>query len=357
MDSKSRKIAHIDMDCFYAAVEVRDNPLLHGQAVAIGGHRGHRGVLSTCNYEARKFGLHSAMPTAQAVQLCPQLVLVSPNMDKYRRESKHIFAILQRYTDKIQTIALDEAFLDLTHNDLHQNSATLTTQEIQQVILRERKLSASAGVAPNKFLAKVASDWRKPAGFFAINPSQVQEFVKALPVTKIPGVGKVLAQKLQRLNLHTCQDLQNFGRFPLIKEFGNMGQKLYDLAHGRDDSPVENERIAKSISVEETFEHDVWGTEQCLPHLEKLYEKLMGRWRQSSEYVWAKDLGGYTLFVKIKYSNFQQTTIEKKMHGIKLEHFVELFIERYGANPKAIRLLGMGIRLPEKHEHLQLNFL
>lgn len=357
MTYSPRKIAHLDMDCFYAAVEMRDNPAIAAQPVAIGGLKGERGVLSTCNYAARKFGLHSAMPTARALQLCPQLVLVPPNMEKYRSESREISAIMHRYTDLIEPLSLDEAYLDLTANPLHGNSATRIVQEIQQVIYQERQLTASAGVAPNKFLAKVASDWHKPQGFFAIVPEQVADFMLTLPVGKIPGVGKVLAEKLRGLQLHTCGDLQQFGRFPLIREFGNGGQKLFDLAHGRDHSPVENERVAKSISVEETFDQDIWGTEQCLPHLEKLFAKLMLRWRASEEYEWSQKLSRYTLFVKIKYSNFQQTTIEKKMAGVLLENFVELFIERYGTKPLPLRLLGLGLRLPEDHEAQQLSFI
>jgi DNA polymerase-4 len=212
-----RKIIHIDMDCFYAAVETRDNPDLQGKPVAIGGSANKRGVLSTCNYEARTFGLHSAMLTATALQRCRQLVLLPVNMQKYRQASTQIHQIFHRYTDLIEPLSLDEAYLDVTDNTDCQGSASLLAKQIRSEIEQELRLTASAGIAPNKFLAKIASDWHKPNGQFVIPPEAIEEFMIELSVKKIPGVGKVTAEKLHKLGISTCGQLQNISQptFPL----------------------------------------------------------------------------------------------------------------------------------------------
>jgi len=351
--SLPRKIAHLDMDCFYAAVEVRDHADLAGKPVAVGGDPSRRGVLCTCNYEARKFGVHSAMPSSQALKLCPQLILMPVDMARYKEESHKIHEIMLRFTDRIEPLSLDEAYLDLTGNPQLGNSATLIVKEIQKSIQAELGLTASAGVAPNKFLAKIASDWKKPKGFFAITPDMIAEFTKNLPVGKIPGVGKVSESRLHAMGLKTCADLQSFGRNELVRQFGSMGFRLYDLARGIDDEPVVTEWVRKSLSVEDTFASDIHGAEQCLVELENIYHEFLRRLANQEENPVL--LGGRNqLFVKIKYGDFRQTTIERSFPDLSLEAFQDLFLERYGANPRAVRLLGLGLRWPDPAERLQL---
>jgi len=229
-----KKIIHIDMDCFYAAVEMRDDPTLVGHPLAVGGQPDKRGVVATCNYEARAFGIHSAMAMSQAVRRCPDLMIVPPRMSYYRDISKQIRAIFQRYTDVIEPLSLDEAFLDVTDCNLCRGSATLIAEDIRSAIRNELQLTASAGIAPVKFLAKICSDENKPDGQFVITPSEVDQFTAALPLRKIPGVGKVSAQKLAKLGLNTCQDVRNFGEPLLVKQFGKFGRALYQRALGID---------------------------------------------------------------------------------------------------------------------------
>ena len=215
MAQASRKIIHVDCDCFYAAVEMRDDPTLRHRPVAVGGDPHRRGVIATCNYPARHFGVHSAMASSQALRLCPELVIVPPNFDKYRKVSTQIHDIFRRYTSLIEPLSLDEAFLDVSASDQFDNSATRIAEALRQDIRRELGITVSAGVAPNKFLAKVASDWRKPDGLFVIPPAQVDAFVAALPVKKISGVGRVTGERMAGLNLHTCGDLQSMSRLEL----------------------------------------------------------------------------------------------------------------------------------------------
>ncbi|MDH5581281.1 MAG: DNA polymerase IV, partial [Bdellovibrionales bacterium] len=232
-----KKIIHIDMDCFYAAVEMRDLPKLRNIPLAVGG-TGPRSVLTTCNYLARKFGVRSAMSSVYAKKLCPSLEIVPVNMEKYRYESKNILKILSDYTDKIQPLGLDEAYLDVSDSKLFKGSATLLAKEIKKRIYHNTKLTASAGVAPNKFLAKIASDWNKPDGLFVIHPDDVDLFLKGLKVEKINGVGKVTAQKLKNLGLYTCEDIKKYGQEKLMINLGKYGQRLYELSCGKDDSEV-----------------------------------------------------------------------------------------------------------------------
>lgn len=219
-----RKFIHVDMDCFYAAVEMRDNPHYRGKPLAVGGSERQRGVISTCNYEARKFGVRSAMPTAQALKLCPNLLLVPGRMEVYKQTSKHIREIFSRYTSLIEPLSLDEAYLDVTDSPLCQNSATLIAQNIRSDIWNELQLTASAGVAPLKFLAKIASDMNKPNGQCVIPPSKVQQVIDGLDLGKIPGVGKVSLEKLNNAGLFTCQDVRLSDYRELITKFGRMGR-------------------------------------------------------------------------------------------------------------------------------------
>ncbi len=230
-----RKIIHIDMDCFYAAIEMRDDPSLRSIPIAVGGSADRRGVISTANYEARRYGVHSAMSTAIALRLCPQLKVVSGRMALYKETSIHIRKIFARYTDLIEPLSLDEAYLDVTDCSQLHGSATLIAEAIRQQIFDELQLTASAGIAPIKFLAKIASDMNKPNGQFVITPQNIDQFILTLPLRKIPGVGKVTAQKLADMGLTTCADVQNYDVVTLIKSMGKFGQVLWERCHGIDE--------------------------------------------------------------------------------------------------------------------------
>lgn len=344
MTSIFRKIIHIDMDCFYAAVEERDHPEYRGKPLAVGGSPSRRGVLCTCNYPARKFGLHSAMPTQRALALCPNLILLPVNMEKYREASQVIREIFRQFTDLIEPLSLDEAYLDVTHTPGFDNSATRIAQEIKRQIFAQLALTASAGVGPNKFLAKIASDWRKPDGLMVITPDQVADFVTALPVEKLHGVGKVTAQKLHQIGLKTCQDLQSFTLHQLQDQFGKFGERLYQLCRGIDERPVEPHRIRRSLSVEETFPSDLPDPAAAQAILKKLSQNLVQR---LSRFV---DRPIKQQFVKIKFYDFTQTTIECLSQQVNPDIFVNLLEQGFLRGNKPIRLIGLGVRFGEPIE-------
>ncbi|HAT8221249.1 TPA: DNA polymerase IV, partial [Legionella pneumophila] len=272
-----RKIIHIDMDCFYAAIEMRDFPELANKPIAVGGEASRRGVIATCNYAARQFGIHSAMPTAHALKLCKELILRPVRMDVYQKESQYIRTLFAEYTDIIEPLSLDEAYLDVTESTQCQGSATWISQEIRARIYQTRQLTASAGIAPNKSLAKIASDWHKPNGQMVIRPEDVNTFILDLPVRKLFGVGPKMEEKLNALNIKTCADLQRYSVEYLLHKFGTIGQRLYELARGIDNRPVNPERIRKSISVEETYPIDLPDSEACLEALPDLMVRLEAR--------------------------------------------------------------------------------
>src|SRR5215510_10454261 len=267
-----RAIIHLDMDCFYAAIEVRDRPELRGKPVGVGGARDRRGVLTTCNYEAREFGVRSAMPTFMALQRCPKLIVVPTRFDVYRREAAVIRAILQRFTSLIEPLSLDEAYLDVTS---HPGAPGALAQLIRDLIFRKTKLTASAGIGPNKLVAKIASDLNKPNGQFEVAPPDVPEFMAALPVRKIWGIGAVTERKLQQRGITTCGELQRFSRGQLQNIFGKFGTELYDLCRGVDERPVEPHRERKSLSTEETFAIDLETLAACEEKLEELFAEMM----------------------------------------------------------------------------------
>jgi len=276
-----RKIIHVDMDCFFAAVEMRDNPALRDIPIAIGGSRVQRGVISTANYPARKFGVRSAMPTAMALKLCPHLTLLPGRFEAYKEASHHIREIFSRYTSLIEPLSLDEAYLDVTDSLHCHGSATLMAQEIRQTIFDELQLTASAGIAPVKFLAKIASDLNKPNGQYVITPDEVPAFIKTLPLGKIPGVGKVSAAKLENMGLRTCGDVQNSDLSMLLKRFGKFGRVLWERSQGIDERNVNSERLRKSVGVERTLAEDIhdWAGGAC------------GWWGYMSRY-WTRSLSG-----------------------------------------------------------------
>lgn len=341
----SRKIIHLDMDCFYAAVEVRYRPDLKGKPVAVGGSPEGRGVLTTASYEARRFGVRSAMPTARALKLCPDLILIRPDFSKYRNESLKVRQIMRRYTEKIQPLSLDEAYLDVTGSPLESGSATRIAQSLRQAIKDELGLTASAGVAPNKFLAKIASDLNKPDGLTVIRPDQVDAFVHGLAVEKIWGVGKVTAERMHKLGYKTCGDLQRLSQAEMIETFGSWGVQLYGFARGIDHREVHDRSPRKSLSVEETFRSDRVQRREVQAAAAELYadfRERMDRY-QTSELRSA--------YVKIKFSDFrakgrecQWKSIEDGRNIPPLEIFRELIDRALDGETKPVRLLGLGVK-------------
>lgn len=347
-----RKIIHIDMDCFYAAIEMRDFPELASKPLAVGGDANRRGVIATCNYAARKFGVRSAMPTAHAKKLCHQLVLQPVRMDVYRKESQYIRAIFTEYTDVIEPLSLDEAFLDVTASTQCQGSATWIAQEIRSRIFQTRQLTASAGIAPNKSLAKIASDWHKPNGQMVIRPEDVDTFILGLPVRKLFGVGPKMEEKLNTLCIKTCADLQQHSVDYLSNKFGSHGQRLYELARGIDNRPVNPNRIRKSISVEETYANDLPNSQACINALPELLNRLEARIQRAGELS-----NIHSLVVKLKFHDFQQTTVEHTSKQIDLTILHQLIQVGFSRKNMPVRLLGIGIKLKEKNllEDLQLS--
>ena len=295
-----RRIIHIDMDAFYASVEQRDNPELRGLPVAVGG-AGLRGVVAAASYEARKFGVHSAMSSVAARRKCPELVLLPPRFDVYRAVSQQICAIFARYTALIQPLSLDEAYLDVTAPLVDRGSATAIAKGIKAAIRVETDLTASAGVSYNKFLAKLASDYRKPDGLFVITPQMAPAFVAELPVSKFHGVGPVTAAKMNKLGIRTGLDLRRQTREFLVAEFGKAGDLFYRLARAEDDRPVVAEQRRKSLGAETTFARDLLAWEEVASALQPLFAKLWEAYARQG-------LGARTITVKIKYANFQQIT-------------------------------------------------
>ncbi|EIK44370.1 DNA-directed DNA polymerase [Cellvibrio sp. BR] len=341
-----RKIIHCDADCFFAAIEMRDDPSLARRPIAVGGSSDRRGVISTCNYEARRFGVHSAMPSSTAMRLCPDLLILPHRMDAYREASQQMRNIFYDYTDLIEPLSLDEAFLDVSDCKHHQGSATRIAQEIRARIQREIGITVSAGIAPNKFLAKIASDWNKPNGQFVITPAQVDSFVAQLPVKKIFGVGKAMASKLAELSIFTCADLQKLSVFELSQRFGQMGSRLYKLSRGIDERELTVDRRRKSLSVENTFAKDLQNLPQCLHELPALSQQLAIRLRRVDD-----DYKIIKLFVKIKFSDFSTTTIERSATGIQPDEFIALCSEAYHRKEQPVRLLGVGVRFIDLREH------
>lgn len=338
-----RKIIHCDCDCFYAAVEARDDPSLRGKPIAVGGTADRRGVLTTCSYEARAYGVRSAMPTATALRLCPELIVLPVNMDKYRVASRAVHTVFRRFTERIEPLSLDEAFLDVSSSAQLQGSATRMAQEIRAQVAARVGITISAGVAPNKFLAKIASDWQKPNGLTVIRPDQVDDFVASLPVSRIFGVGKVNAAKLKQLGVESCADLQKLSLLDLDRRFGRFGKRLYELSRGIDPREVHSERERKSLSVEHTLSHNLPGMEACIRYLPRLVEELRRRLRkQKGEYQMNK------VFVKLKFADFTGTTAEAMSDTVDDQLLRELLIKACGRAQLPVRLMGVGVRFRPK---------
>ncbi len=336
-----RKILHIDMDCFYAAVEVKYRPQLKGKPIGIGGPPESRSVLCTASYEARKFKVRSAMPSSTAVRLCPQLILIPPNFDLYKQESKKVQEIFYRFTDRVEPLSLDEAYLDVTQSPHFQGSATWIAQEIKRLIRDELGLTASAGAAPNKFLAKIASDWRKPDGLFVIRPEDVSSFITKLEVGKIPGVGKVTEAQFRQRGIHTCGDLQKRSLGELREWLGSRANYFSEMAHGRDDRGVEARGERKSLSVETTFSTDLASFPGWKKKMYGLYEDFERRFRRSGQ---LEKIRGH--LVKVKYRDFQATTHEVSARQFPTEdQFLRLLERVWEKRSDPIRLMGLGVRL------------
>ncbi|MFA7554029.1 MAG: DNA polymerase IV [Spongiibacteraceae bacterium] len=339
-----RKIIHCDADCFFAAIEMRDDAKLRGRPMAVGGSADRRGAISTCNYEARVFGVRSAMATATAKRLCPGLLVVPHRMAAYKEAAAQIRNIFYDYSDLVEPLSLDEAFIDVSDSMACRGSATLIAEEIRQRVYDTVGITVSAGVAPNKFLAKIGSDWNKPNGLWVVPPDKVDQFVVGLSVDRLAGVGKVTADKLHRIGIYTCGDLRDYDVYQLTELFGSFGLRLHQLSYGIDDRPVKTSRRRKSLSVEHTYAADLPSLNGCLEQLPDLFEQLTQRLSVlDSSYNVTKQ------FVKVKFSSFQSTTMECAVTGpLTMATFRDLcrgsFIRGEGL---AVRLLGVGVRFQD----------
>ncbi|GGW50617.1 DNA polymerase IV [Alishewanella tabrizica] len=339
-----RKIIHLDMDCFFAAVEMRDNPALKTVPLAIGGSRNERGVIATCNYPARAFGVRSAMPTHEALKRCPHLTLLRGNMEKYKTLSRQIQAIFLRYTDLVEPLSLDEAYLDVSNCSLFRGSATLIAEDIRRTVLLETGLTVSAGVAPNKFLAKIASDENKPDGLFVLPPHHVPAFIETLPLRRIPGVGQKTSEKLAALGLTLCRDIVANGQEPstqmlslLVKHLGSLASSLLQRCQGIDERPVQPSRERKSIGVEHTLAHDLHDLAQVQDALLSLLPTLEQRLLQSGKTALLHKIG-----VKLKFSDFRQTTVETQCSQLNPLLFQQLLEQAWQRRQeKTVRLIGL----------------
>lgn len=336
-----RKIIHIDMDAFFAAVEQRNNPALRGKPVIVGGDPKGRGVVAACSYEARRYGIHSAMPSSLAYRLCPHAVFIRGNFDEYRRVSEQIHDIFYSYTDLVESMSIDEAYLDVTQNTKACPSATIIAREIRSRIKKETGLTASAGVSYNKFLAKVASDFHKPDGLTVITPEMAPSFIERLPIGRFYGVGEVTEKRMHELGIYCGGDLKRLAHDDLIRLFGSYGSFLYHIVRGRDDRPVEPWWERKSIGKEETLEHDIISIEE----IHRVLEDLVVR---AARALAQEGASGRTLTLKVRYDDF--TTVTRSItqeqpigdEGMMLSLAKEL-LTRTDAGRRRVRLLGISL--------------
>jgi len=354
-----RKIIHIDMDAFFASVEQRDNPELRGKPIAVGGNK-IRGVVAAASYEARKFGVHSAMPSKLAYKLCPQIIFVKPRFEVYKAVSDQIYEILRTYTDLVEPISIDEAYLDVTENKFNIPSAKLIAIEIKEKIRKATKLTASAGVSFNKFLAKVCSDYKKPDGLFVVTPDGADAFIDQLPIGKIPGIGKVTEEKMHKLGIFTGKDLRERSEYFLIQHFGKPGSYFYHLIRNEVEDPVTPERIRKSIGSESTFERDIEDEKEMILALNEISKRLALRMEKHN-------IMGKTLTLKIKYFDFELNTRSRTVNNY-INSYSEIFdmaseLLFVPIKPmKPVRLLGIQIsnlnteRIDKSYKQLSFDF-
>jgi len=338
------KIIHVDMDCFYASVEIKEKPELKSKPVAVAGSSENRGVITTCNYIARKFGIHSAMPSVTAKKLCPQIIFLPVNMEKYRNISKETHKIYKCYTKIIEPISLDEAYLDVTNSEYCQGDPEEMARQIRKKIFEDLGITASAGIASNKFLAKIASDWNKPNGQFSIPDKDIQNFILKVPVRKIHGVGEKTEILLNNHGIQTCSDLQKLSKESLVKLLGKYGCTLYSLSRGIDDRLVEDDKISKSLSVEDTYMKDLTNYDQAINELNKLYLELTKRFGKDIY----KDRLIKSCFIKVKFNNFKLITMQTPSQKIDYPVYSNLLKKTLLTNKKPIRLLGMGIQFDNR---------
>ena len=345
MSAPPRKILHVDMDAFYASVEQRDDPSLRGRPVVVA-WRGARSVVCAASYEARTFGVRSAMPAIRAERLCPQAVFVPPDFVRYKAVSRQVREIFARHTDLIEPLSLDEAYLDVSVTRTGLPTATATAQAIREAIREETQLTASAGVAPNKFLAKIASDWRKPDGLFVIRPHRVEAFLAPLAVGRLPGVGKVMEGKLHELGIATVAQLRELGAAELELRFGRWGRRLHELSLGIDDNPVEPERPTLQISSEDTFERDLL-LDELEPHIRRLAEKTWEGYGRELERD--PDRVARTIVLKLKTADFRILTrsLTPVERPTSLEHLTRIACDLRARVPlpddTRYRLVGVGL--------------
>ena len=334
-----RKIIHIDMDAFYASVEQRDFPAFRGKPLAVGGTPDGRGVVATASYEARKFGVRSAMSSRQALQLCPDLLFTHPRFEVYKEVSAHVRQIFKRYTDFIEPLSLDEAYLDVTHDKLNIGSAIDIAQQIKDAIKTELDLTASAGVSVNKFVAKIASGMNKPDGLTFIGPSKIIDFLAQLPIEKFFGVGKVTARKMNSLGIFFGRDLKQFSESSLVHHFGKAGMFYYKIVRGIDNRAVQPNRLSKSIGVEDTFSKDLEDKEDMIGELVKLCSKVEKRMEATQKF-------GRTITLKVKFSDFQTMTRSKTLphpiqHGQSIFDLIKELLGTVDLEDRKVRLLGV----------------
>lgn len=333
------------MDAFYASVEQRDHPEYRGKPIAVG-YSGKRGVVATASYEARRFGIHSAMPSVTALRQCPQLIFVMPRFEAYKSVSTQVMQIFHEYTDLVEPLSLDEAFLDVTENKKNIRSATIIARDIKKKIKERTHLTASAGVSYNKFLAKIASDYNKPDGLFVITPDKAEEFIEKLPVKRFFGVGKVTAQRMNDLGIHTGFDLKQYSEIDLAHHFGKAGNTYFHFARGEDDREVEPEHIRKSLGSEETFIEDIYKTIDILGALDELTKEVKRRADKNN-------FNARTLTLKVKYADFTTITRSKtvdyyiRTYDQLFSLAQELLIDVEDIHEKKIRLLGLTLKNPD----------
>lgn len=351
-----RKIIHVDMDAFYASVEQRDDPAYRGKPIVVGGTPEQRGAVAAASYEARQFGIRSAMPARIARQRCPHVIFVKPRFDVYREVSQQVRAIFARYTDLIEPLSLDEAYLDVTENLVGERSAIAIAQAIRHDIRQTTQLTASAGVSINKFLAKIASGMDKPDGLYVIRPAQAATFVESLPIEKFHGIGQVTARKMRELGIATGADLKQWSEADLVHKFGKVGHFYYRVARGQDDRPVNPNRIRKSIGAEKSFAPDLDTRSQMTAALAQIAQRVGQRVQEQRR-------GGYTLTLKVKYSDYRQMTrSHTQLHPLRettaIANLGQAMLDEHVERDAKVRLLGLALSnlepLPSEVQFVQL---
>ena len=350
--AQQRKIIHVDMDAFFASVEQRDQADYRGQPLIVGGQPNSRGVVAACSYEARKFGIHSAMPCSQAYRLCPQAIFVPPRFEAYREVSNQIREIFWLYASEVEPLSFDEAYLDVSYTAEYNGSATRIAQAIKRDILTETQLIASAGVSYNKFLAKIASDMDKPDGLYVIKPEQSEAFVADLPIAKFHGIGPATEAKMKKLGIEFGKDLRERSLELLVEKFGKSGNYYYHIARGVDERPVRSQRIRKSLGKETTFAEDVVSVTALITTLESLSEQVL-------KSLQTHQLTARTLTVKVKYANFQQVTrshtTDDDLDRTAIVSLLPILMARTEAGKQAVRLVGLTVSGFEKQKLEKIN--